>query len=124
MVTPPKSRQPRRDSQKRNQKTGADSGNNHRSKQSGRPGKGAAVEDLIARMDSCADAETLNDRVITPFVSALETVCRARGYVLNIYGANTNLSIGEAGDVEAIYNLIEDYRDSEEVELTTLKKEY
>jgi hypothetical protein len=123
-VTPPKSRPPRRDSQKRNRNAGADGANNQRRKQSGRRGQGAGVEDLIARMDACADAETLNDRIITPFVSALETVCRARGYVLNIYGANTNLSIGAADDVEAIYNLIEDYRDSEEIELTTLKKEY
>ena len=41
---------------------------------------------LAERMEACADAESLNDNVIIPFVAALEEVCGARGYVMNIYG--------------------------------------
>ena len=73
------------------------------------------VDDIIARMDSCPDAEKLNDQIISPFMTALESVCRARGYVLNIYGARGNLVISTEEDVEAIYHLIEDYLDSEGV---------
>ena len=73
------------------------------------------VDDIIARMDACPDAEKLNDQIISPFIAALESVCRARGYVLNIYGASANLVVSTDDDVEAIYHLIEDYLDAEEM---------
>tara|TARA_B110000196_G_C21075590_1_gene629716 strand:- start:860 stop:1213 length:354 start_codon:yes stop_codon:yes gene_type:complete len=71
------------------------------------------VDDVIARMDACPDAESLNDQIISPFIAALESVCRARGYVLNIYGSRANLVVSTGEDVESIYHLIEDYLDSE-----------
>jgi len=64
-------------------------------------------------MDACSDAESLNDQIISPFIAALESVCRARGYVLNIYGSRANLVVSTGEDVESIYHLIEDYLDSE-----------
>ena len=100
----------------------SEAANHRRRKQAGRKPSDANIEKLIARMDSCPDAESLNDRVITPFVSALETVCRARGYMLNIYGENTNLTVGAEQDVETIYHLIEEYLDSEEAIKKATKK--
>lgn len=75
-------------------------------------GKGDAKslrEDLLARMAQFSDAESLNENVITPFVSALEAVCADRGYVLNIYGEGSNLVISTPEDASVIFQLVEDY---------------
>ncbi len=67
---------------------------------------------LNERMAACPDAESLNERVIIPFILALEGVCGARGYVMNIYGENSNIifSANET-DAEAIYQLVERHFD-------------
>ena len=67
---------------------------------------------LVRRMEACPDAEQLNDRVLQPFIAALEAVCGARGYVLNVYGDTANLAFtGDEDDAETIYQLIEAYLD-------------
>ena len=67
---------------------------------------------LAERMEACPDAVNLNDQVIMPFIAALETVCGARGYVLNIYGETSNLVFtGDEVGAEAIYTLVEGYLD-------------
>ena len=68
----------------------------------------ALREDLLSRMAQYPDAESLNDNVITPFVSALEAVCTDRGYVLNIYGEGSNLVISTPDDASVIFQLVED----------------
>lgn len=82
-----------------------------------RPKKAKPADDLrrlmLDRMEACQTAEALNDRVIMPFVQALEDVCGARGYVLNIYGEQANLVFtGDEDASEEIYALIESYLDS------------
>jgi hypothetical protein len=68
---------------------------------------------LLERMEACQTAEALNNKVILPFVQALEDVCGARGYVMNIYGEQSNLVFtGDEDASEEIYALIEDYLDS------------
>lgn len=67
--------------------------------------------ELLKVMERNDTAEKLNDNVITPFVSALEAVCSARGYTLNIYGDCSNLVITTAEDAEAIYAMVETYLD-------------
>jgi len=68
---------------------------------------------LLERMEACQTAEALNNQVILPFVQALEDVCGARGYVLNIYGEQANLTFtGDEDAAEEIYALIENYLDS------------
>ncbi|MEK9722081.1 MAG: hypothetical protein VW405_01175 [Rhodospirillaceae bacterium] len=85
-------------------------------KKSKSKGGGAADELmrlLAERMEACPDAETLNDRVLIPFAAALETVCEARGYVMNVYGETSNIVFtGDPDDCEAIYRMIDDYLDS------------
>ena len=67
---------------------------------------------LAERMEACPDAESLNEQVIMPFVAALENVCGARGYVLNIYGETSNIVFsGDETDAEAIYKLVDRYLD-------------
>ncbi len=66
------------------------------------------------RMEACDDAEQLNDQVLIPFAAALEAVCEARGYLLNIYGEKTNIVFTNDQDAEAIYHLIENYLDRRE----------
>jgi len=82
------------------------------------PGKSdpdAFMRDLIARMDACGTAEKLNDEVLMPFVLALEKVCGARGYVMNIYGETANIVFsGNAEDAEAIYQIVEAYMDDQQ----------
>jgi len=82
-----------------------------------KPGKAspdALMRDLAKRMEACPDAETLNDQVILPFVAALESVCGARGYLLNIYGEASNIVFtGDEAQAEEIYALVENYLDSE-----------
>lgn len=70
----------------------------------------ALMRDLFKRMEAEKTAEALNDNVIIPFAAALEEICRARGYVLNIYGEASNIVFaGDGKDTEAIYRLVEDY---------------
>ncbi len=74
----------------------------------------AAAEELMRilfdRMESENSAETLNDNVIIPFAAALEEICQARGYQLNIYGERSNIVYsGDEADAEAIYRLVEEY---------------
>lgn len=70
------------------------------------------TQSLFDRMAQCPDAETLNDQVLTPFVTALEKIAAARGYVFNIQGARSNLVITNDDDAEVIYQLVEDYLDN------------
>lgn len=75
----------------------------------------AFMQDLIKRMDKCDTAEKLNDDVLMPFVLALEKVCGARGYVMNIYGETANLIFsGNPQDAETIYQIIEAYLDDQQ----------
>ena len=68
----------------------------------------AFMRELIQRMDACDTAEKLNNEVLMPFVLALEKVCGARGYVMNIYGETANIVFsGNAEDAEAIYQIVE-----------------
>ncbi len=74
---------------------------------------GDLTAQLIVRMEQCPTAEALNDQVINPFAEALTAVCRARGYLLNIYGDATNIAVtSEPDDADAIYRLIEAYLDT------------
>ncbi|NQU62572.1 MAG: hypothetical protein HQ512_15675 [Rhodospirillales bacterium] len=73
------------------------------------------MRSLFERMEAEADAEALNDNVITPFIAALEEVCEARGYQLNIYGEKSNIVFsGSEADAEAIYKMVEDYLTAKE----------
>ena len=77
----------------------------------------AFMKDLIQRMDKCDTAESLNDEVLMPFVVALEKVCGARGYVMNIYGENANMVFsGNPQDAETIYQIVEAYLDDQQDE--------
>ena len=68
------------------------------------------MRDLFARMEAAPDAQSLNDNVIIPFAAALEEVCEARGYVLNIFGEKFNIVFsGDDADAKAIYKLVEEY---------------
>ncbi len=70
----------------------------------------ALMRDLFKRMEAEKTAGALIDNVIIPFAAALEEICRARGYVLNIYGEASNIVFaGDGKDTEAIYRLVEDY---------------
>lgn len=78
--------------------------------------KTASPDDLlaaiIARMEECPNAESLNDDVIMPFILALEKVCEARGYLMNIYGERSNIAVTTPDDAETIYHLVEEYLDA------------
>ncbi len=77
----------------------------------------AFMKDLIQRMDKCDTAEKLNDEVLMPFVVALEKVCGARGYVMNIYGETANMVFsGNPQDAETIYQIVEAYLDDQQDE--------
>ncbi len=79
-------------------------------KSSGKKNAEALMRDLFARMEAAPDAQSLNDDVIIPFAAALEEVCEARGYVLNIFGEKSNIVFsGDAADAKAIYSLVEEY---------------
>jgi hypothetical protein len=74
----------------------------------------AAAEELMRilfeRMENEDTAEGLNDNVIIPFAAALEEICQARGYQLNIYGDKSNIVFsGDEADAEAIYRIVESY---------------
>lgn len=66
---------------------------------------------LHAEMERCPTAEKLHDSVIEPFLSALVSVCNARGYVLNIYGEHCNLAVTPENHAEQIYRLVDAYLD-------------
>ena len=55
----------------------------------------AAAEELMRmlcdRMQSENNAEALHAKVIIPFAAALEDICQARGYHLNIRGEKSNI---------------------------------
>jgi hypothetical protein len=67
---------------------------------------------LSKLMEKCETADALNDNVIVPFITALESVCGARGYVLNIYGEKSNVVLTNEADAPALYEIIEEYLDS------------
>ncbi len=80
------------------------------SKKGAKPDAEALMQSLFKKMEAEKTAEGLNDNVIIPFAAALEEVCEARGYVLNIFGDKSNIVFtGNEADAEAIYKLIEDY---------------
>ena len=67
---------------------------------------------LAERMETCPNVESLNDQVITPYIEALEVDCKARGYVLNIFGETSNLIFtGDDVDRSANYTLVENNLD-------------
>ena len=45
-------------------------------------------------------------------VLALEKVCEARGYLMNIYGERSNIAVTTPDDAETIYHLVEEYLDA------------
>ena len=67
---------------------------------------------LFNQMNQCNTAEDLNNLFITPFTQALVDVCSSRGYVINIYGNNCNLTISPENHSENIYKLIDNYLDN------------
>ncbi len=71
-------------------------------------------EQFLAQMAGHETAEALNDKLIAPFIAALETVCAERGYLLNIYGESSNLVFSTEEDAEAIYALVERYFDEKD----------
>ncbi|NKB44589.1 MAG: hypothetical protein GKS03_09965 [Alphaproteobacteria bacterium] len=93
-------------------------GKPNRKQKKSRDGKGqnSLIHDLQKKMETCPNAETLNDQVITPFIQALVSVCDARGYVLNIYGDHCNLAITPEEHAESLFQLIESYLDNADLE--------
>ncbi len=84
-----------------------------------KPRSGGAPTDpvaaLIKRMDACPTAESLNNEVLMPFITAMENVCSARGYVLNVYGETANVIFsGDEEHAEAIYQIVEAYMDDQD----------
>ena len=69
------------------------------------------LKGIIQKMADCGTIDALNDDIIIPFITALESVCKARGYIINIYGKNSNLIISSPDDAESIYHLVEEYLD-------------
>lgn len=78
------------------------------------PAAGPDLRRLLAeRMAACRTPEELNNRVIQPFVQALEKHCGAEGYLLNIYGETANLVFtGDPDAAEDIYAMVEEYLDA------------
>ncbi|MEE2698740.1 MAG: hypothetical protein VX923_03490 [Pseudomonadota bacterium] len=65
---------------------------------------------LFNMMKNEKTIEGLNEKVIIPFITAMEDICAARGYVLNIYGERSNLIFTrKAKEAEDINKLVEDY---------------
>jgi hypothetical protein len=80
------------------------------SKTGAKPDAEALMQTLFRKMEAEKTAEGLNDNVIIPFAAALEEVCEARGYVLNIFGDKSNIVFtGNQADAQAIYEMIEEY---------------
>lgn len=74
------------------------------------------TRELIERMEQCPNAESLNRNVLMPFVSALEAVCEARGYMLNIYGEKSNIVFTNDDYAPVIYDMVEAFLDAQEEE--------
>ena len=73
-------------------------------------------------MEECPDAESLNNEVFIPFAAALEAVCGARGYVLNIYGETSNIIFtGDPDDAEEIFRFTESYLASRDESVSWLQ---
>ncbi len=72
----------------------------------------AFSREILERMEACPDADTLNDRVLAPFMAALETLCAGRGYLINTYGTSGNLAVTGEDEAPVIFDLIEDYLDT------------
>ena len=70
------------------------------------------MRSLSKLMEKYESADALNLNVIVPFITALESVCGARGYVLNIYGDKSNIVLTNEADAPVLYELIEEYLDS------------
>jgi len=80
------------------------------SKTGAKPDAEALMQTLFRKMEAEKTAKGLNDNVIIPFAAALEEVCEARGYVLNIFGDKSNIVFtGNQADAQAIYEMIEEY---------------
>lgn len=71
---------------------------------------------LLELMERHDTADALNDQVISPFIAAMEAVCGARGYLLNIYGDRSNLIVSTEDHAETIYHLVEGYLDDADLE--------
>ena len=71
---------------------------------------------LSMLMEKCDSADALNDNVIVPFIAALENICGARGYILNIYGEKSNIVLTNEADAPVLYELIEEYLETIEME--------
>jgi hypothetical protein len=100
---------PRSGGHKRPQKDHKKSGGD---RPSGKPNDPVAA--LIKRMDQCPTAESLNNEVLMPFITAMEKVCSARGYVLNVYGDTANVVFsGDEEHAEAIYQIVDAYLDDQ-----------
>ena len=79
----------------------------------GPPKSQSAVANLIKGMDGLKTAEALNDKAIQPFLTALEDICRARGYVMNIYTDGANLIVtGDSESSEAVYEIVDNFLDA------------
>jgi|GEM_PF-649627 len=79
----------------------------------GAPKSESAVANLIKGMDGLKTADALNDKAIQPFIKALEDICRARGYVMNIYTDGANLIVtGDSESSEAVYEIVDNYLDA------------
>lgn len=85
-----------------------------RPKRSSAPKPDQLRDRFLAQMAAHETAEDLNDKLISPFIAALETVCAERGYLLNIYGESSNLVFSTEEDAEAIYGLVEGYFDEKD----------
>ncbi len=94
----------------------AASGGGQQRRSAGKSNPEAYMAELIKRMEDCPDAESLNDQMIMPFAMALEKVCAARGYVMNIYGENSNIVVSSSDDAETIYHLVEEYFDTSQAD--------
>lgn len=78
-------------------------------------GAEALMRLLHERMENEDSAEKLNENVIVPFTAALEEICAARGYILNIYGESSNIVFsGDEATAEAIFHMVEDYLNARE----------
>lgn len=82
-------------------------------KKRGKPqsGRGLTIAELVTAMEQCGNAESLNERIITPIMRALVEICDKRGYVFNIYGEHCNLAITPENHSAQLYDLINAYLD-------------
>lgn len=81
-------------------------------KKAGKGSPDQLMRSIAKEMEQCDNAQELNDNIIVPFIAALEDVCGARGYVMNIYGEKSNIALTNEADAPVIYGLIEEYLDN------------